>query len=136
MICNFTIAMLHYPEIMRKAQAELDKVVGRERAPNFEDKNNLPYVQAIVRETLRWRPVAPLGWLRMIAYDKSKLILITIQVYHIRQLRYVYGILEGSLRFDWSLRWHRTNGTAATSSLKVSGMCNGSVATLFTLTTY
>ena len=46
MICNFTIAMLHYPEIMRKAQAELDKVVGRERAPNFEDKNNLPYVQA------------------------------------------------------------------------------------------
>ena len=61
MICNFTIAMLHYPEIMRKAQVELDKVVGRERAPNFEDKNNLPYVQAIVRETLRWRPVGPLG---------------------------------------------------------------------------
>ena len=44
MICNFTITMLHYPEIMRKAQVELDKVVGRERAPNFEDKNNLPYV--------------------------------------------------------------------------------------------
>lgn len=53
--------MLHNPKAMEKAQAELDEVVGRDRMPAFEDKNNLPYIQAIIRETLRWRPVGPLG---------------------------------------------------------------------------
>ena len=53
--------MLHYQDIMRKAHAELDEVVGRERAPDFQDGDKLPYIRAIVRETLRWRPVGPLG---------------------------------------------------------------------------
>lgn len=53
--------MLHYPEVMRKAQAELDAVVGRERTPTFEDRENLPYIRALIKETLRWRPIAPLG---------------------------------------------------------------------------
>lgn len=53
--------MLHYPEVMRKAQSELDAVVGRDRAPTFEDVPKLPYLGAMVKETLRWRPVAPLG---------------------------------------------------------------------------
>lgn len=55
------LAMLHNPKAMEKAQAELDEVVGHDRMPAFEDKNNLPYIQAIIRETLRWRPVGPLG---------------------------------------------------------------------------
>ncbi|KAI0792995.1 cytochrome P450 [Irpex lacteus] len=58
---NFLLAMLHYPEVMRKAQSELDAVVGRDRAPTFEDVPKLPYLGAMVKETLRWRPVAPLG---------------------------------------------------------------------------
>ncbi|KAI0088551.1 cytochrome P450 [Irpex rosettiformis] len=58
---NCMLAMLHDPAIMYKAQAELDAVVGRERAPTFEDRDNLPYIRAIVRETLRWRPIAPLA---------------------------------------------------------------------------
>lgn len=53
--------MLHYPSVMRKAQAELDAVVGQGRAPTFEDMPNLPYIRAMVKETLRWRPIAPLG---------------------------------------------------------------------------
>ena len=53
--------MVHYPEVMRKAQDELDTVVGRERTPTFDDKANLPYIRAVARETLRWRPIAPLG---------------------------------------------------------------------------
>ncbi|KAK4208371.1 Fumitremorgin C synthase [Rhypophila decipiens] len=44
-----------------KAQAELDKVVGKDRLPTFDDLPNLPYVRAITAETLRWRPVAVLG---------------------------------------------------------------------------
>ncbi|KAI0088573.1 cytochrome P450 [Irpex rosettiformis] len=60
-LSNFLLAMLNYPDVMRKAQAELDEVVGRERIPTFGDKDNLPYIRAIVRETLRWRPVSPIG---------------------------------------------------------------------------
>ena len=61
MLINFVIAMLHYPSAAQKAQAELDTVVGRERVPELDDKDNLPYLQAIVREVLRWRPPIPLG---------------------------------------------------------------------------
>ncbi|KAF9011912.1 cytochrome P450 [Cyathus striatus] len=58
---TFILAMLHHPDVMRKAQAELDSVVGSERMPDFEDKGSLPYVRALINETLRWRPVAVLG---------------------------------------------------------------------------
>lgn len=58
---NFVLAMTLNPDVMRKAQAELDAIVGRDRIPTFADKNNLPYIRAIVKETLRWRPVSPLG---------------------------------------------------------------------------
>jgi cytochrome P450 len=53
--------MVAYPEVQRRAQTELDAVVGRDRLPTFADAPRLPYVCAIVREVLRWRPVAPLG---------------------------------------------------------------------------
>lgn len=54
------LAMTLYPEAKKKAQAEIDKVVGTVRLPGFEDKDSLPYVEAFVREVFRWRPVAPL----------------------------------------------------------------------------
>lgn len=53
--------MTLYPEVMRRAQAELDAVVGRGRLPTFADRPNLPYVDAIVKEALRWRPTSSLG---------------------------------------------------------------------------
>ena len=53
--------MIAHPEFQKRAQAELDEVVGRSRAPTFSDAPNLPYIQAMVRETLRWRPPIPLG---------------------------------------------------------------------------
>ncbi|KAI0321505.1 cytochrome P450 [Amylostereum chailletii] len=58
---SFILAMLHYPEKMRKAQSELDAVVGRERMPEYTDRDSLPYVRALINEVLRWRPVAALG---------------------------------------------------------------------------
>ena len=53
--------MLTYPETQARAQAELDAVVGRSRPPTFADYPHLPYIRAMVKEVLRWRPVAPLG---------------------------------------------------------------------------
>lgn len=53
--------MLAYPEYQKRAQDELDIVVGRARAPTFSDMPNLPYISAMVKEILRWRPILPLG---------------------------------------------------------------------------
>lgn len=53
--------MLHYPEAMRKAQMELDSSIGPDRMPDYDDKPGLAYVQAVMNETLRWKPVAVLG---------------------------------------------------------------------------
>ena len=53
--------MALYPEVQRKAQAEIDQVVGNSRLPDFSDQDALPYVQAVLKEVLRWHPVTPLG---------------------------------------------------------------------------
>ena len=54
--------MTMHPNIQCHAQAELDSVTGGLRLPTYEDKPNLPYVNAILREILRSNPVAPGGW--------------------------------------------------------------------------
>jgi hypothetical protein len=57
----FIVAVLLRPEIQTMAQKELDVVTRRERLPTFEDRPELPFVDAICKEVLRWRPIAPLG---------------------------------------------------------------------------
>ncbi|KAL7280060.1 hypothetical protein ACG7TL_006475 [Trametes sanguinea] len=60
-LLGFFLAMSLHPEVQRKAQAELDTVVGPESLPDFEDRDALPYTNAIIRETLRWHNVLPLS---------------------------------------------------------------------------
>lgn len=57
----FVLACLAHPAFIRRAQSELDEVVGNDRLPSFEDRESLPYVRACVEETLRWRHIAPGG---------------------------------------------------------------------------
>lgn len=45
-----------YPEVQAKAQAEMDHVIGRDRLPTLGDRKDLPYVDCIVWECLRWNP--------------------------------------------------------------------------------
>ncbi|KAJ7607902.1 cytochrome P450 [Roridomyces roridus] len=60
---TFVLAMLEHPEVQRKAQSEIDLVLGNSgRLPDFGDEAALLYVSALVKEVLRWRPVAPLGF--------------------------------------------------------------------------
>ena len=58
---TFYLVMVLYPEIQRKAQAEIDMVVGNDRFPGLADQDKLPYVDAVVKEVLRWKPVGPMG---------------------------------------------------------------------------
>ena len=53
--------MIAYPAIQSRAHAELDEIVGSARPPSFADLPSLPYIRAMVKETLRWSPVVPLG---------------------------------------------------------------------------
>ena len=57
----FFLAMVLFPEVQAKAQAELDAVVGSERLPSFSDRDSLPYINAVWKEVLRWHSVTPLG---------------------------------------------------------------------------
>lgn len=53
--------MVLYPEMTKKAQAEIDKVIGHSRLPDYSDRPSLPNVEAFYREVMRWRPVLPLS---------------------------------------------------------------------------
>ena len=57
----FSALIPAYPEIQKKAQAEIDSVIGTDRLPSLSDRGSLPYTEAIVNELLRWQPVTPLG---------------------------------------------------------------------------
>ncbi|KAG1758154.1 cytochrome P450 [Suillus occidentalis] len=57
----FLLAMILNPEVQAKAHEEIDRVVGKDRLPDFTDRPALPYVEAILRETFRWHPVTPFG---------------------------------------------------------------------------
>ncbi|KAF9458994.1 cytochrome P450 [Collybia nuda] len=57
----FVFAMALHPECQKKAQEEIDKVVGAHRLPDFSDRLSLPYLECILQETLRWCPATPLG---------------------------------------------------------------------------
>lgn len=61
MLLAWMLAMANYPEIQKQAQAYVDEVTGKARLPEFGDRNSLPYIEAILLETLRWHPIVPLG---------------------------------------------------------------------------
>ena len=51
--------MAMYPEVQKKAQAVLDKTVGPTRLPERDDMARMPYIHALMLETLRWLPLVP-----------------------------------------------------------------------------
>ena len=59
--------MLLFPEVQKKAQQELDRVVGTDRLPDLSDQSELPYITAIMKEVFRWAILLPLGrWLSLV----------------------------------------------------------------------
>jgi cytochrome P450 len=58
---NFILAMILQPDVQEKAHALIDSVVGTKSLPTFQDRQSLPYIDAILRECMRWHPVFPLG---------------------------------------------------------------------------
>ncbi len=52
--------MAIYPEVQKKAQAEVDAVIGSDRLPVSADRLNLPYIDAVVKEVLRLNSLVPM----------------------------------------------------------------------------
>ncbi|KAH8100255.1 cytochrome P450 [Cristinia sonorae] len=61
-LSTFFLAMMLYPEAQKRAQEELDRVVGPDRLPTFADWPNLPYVTGLLRETIRWHTPIPCAY--------------------------------------------------------------------------
>ncbi|KAG8966557.1 hypothetical protein FRC03_011695 [Tulasnella sp. 419] len=74
---SLILALVAFPEVQKKAQEEIDRVIGSDRAPVLSDIEHLPYIQAIIKETHRFRPVAPL------AIPHSTIADVTYKGYHI-----------------------------------------------------
>ncbi|KAG8221648.1 cytochrome P450 [Butyriboletus roseoflavus] len=60
-LTHFFLAMVQYPAVLKRAQAEIDAVIGQDRLPLFEDRESLPYCNAVFTESLRWSVPVPLS---------------------------------------------------------------------------
>jgi cytochrome P450 len=61
--------MVLFPDVQKKAQDEIDCILGGNRLPSFADKSSLPYISCIVWECLRWNPVTPMGLAHYVTQD-------------------------------------------------------------------
>ncbi|KAI5090443.1 cytochrome P450, family 2, subfamily AD, polypeptide 2 [Silurus meridionalis] len=61
--------MMKYPEIQKKVQDEIDKVIGQSRQARIADKPNMPYTEAVIHEIQRLGNVVPLGLMKMATKD-------------------------------------------------------------------
>ncbi|OAX33120.1 cytochrome P450 [Rhizopogon vinicolor AM-OR11-026] len=68
-ICTVIMTAALHPEEQAKVQAELDEVIGRNRAPTFSDETSLPRLRAFIAECYRWRPTAPEGIAHRTTHD-------------------------------------------------------------------
>ncbi|KIO33199.1 hypothetical protein M407DRAFT_65833, partial [Tulasnella calospora MUT 4182] len=58
---SLMFAMALFPSVQQKVRAELDKIVGQDRLPTFDDQESMPYLHAALLETLRWHPIVTAG---------------------------------------------------------------------------
>ncbi|KAL8866064.1 MAG: hypothetical protein Q9174_006514 [Haloplaca sp. 1 TL-2023] len=58
-LLTMVLAFAKNPDVQKKARAEIDPVCGARRSPDWsQDFQKVPYVNAVVKEGMRWRPVA------------------------------------------------------------------------------
>ncbi|XP_002736262.1 cytochrome P450 2C20-like [Saccoglossus kowalevskii] len=66
-----TLMMVSHPEVQKKVQTELDRVIGPDRHLDVNDKYNLHYLNAVLFESIRIRPISPFGIPRITNEDTS-----------------------------------------------------------------
>ncbi|KAI0318587.1 cytochrome P450 [Amylostereum chailletii] len=61
-ICSLFLAMVLHPDAQKRAQREIDAVTGRTRFPTIADRKDLPFIDCIIKEVMRWSPPAPFSF--------------------------------------------------------------------------
>uniref|UniRef100_A0A8C4V830 CP2J2 protein n=1 Tax=Falco tinnunculus TaxID=100819 RepID=A0A8C4V830_FALTI len=61
--------MAMYPEIQARVQTEIDTVIGQLRQPALEDRNNMPYTNAVIHEVQRKGNIIPFNVPREVVKD-------------------------------------------------------------------
>lgn len=56
-LLTLILAFALYPHVQKRAQEELDRICGTERSPVWTDFERAPYINSIIKEGMRWRPV-------------------------------------------------------------------------------
>ena len=80
---TFFLAMLLYPDIQVRARHELETALGTHHLPTFEDFGSVPYIDAMIRELLRWQPVARLGkFLQLAKWANCLFLRLHLQTFH------------------------------------------------------
>lgn len=85
---------MRHPEVVRKAQKEIDEIIGSEHLPNLEDRADLPYIECIIKEVHRYAtdfPWDPL-WLIVVAEESTllhRLVRNTQSTLHVEILNYL-----------------------------------------------
>lgn len=82
-LTSFVLAMIKFPHIQRRAQREIDDLTGGHRLPGFADREKLPYIEAIVKEALRWFPIVPMGPPHAVEQET------TVRGYHVPKGTYI-----------------------------------------------
>ncbi|KAF9531625.1 cytochrome P450, partial [Crepidotus variabilis] len=60
-VLTFIMVMALHPEKQKLVHAEMDRVLGTGRMPHIQDRNDLPYLDAVIKETARWHPILSLS---------------------------------------------------------------------------
>ena len=74
---SFFLGVVLNPEVQKRAQMAIDQVC-HDRLPTFSDMQALPYIDAIVKESLRWNPVLPIGMLCVQIFDLMQMFSIDV----------------------------------------------------------
>ncbi|KAG7087715.1 hypothetical protein E1B28_013662 [Marasmius oreades] len=89
---TFILAMVLHPRVFKKAQEEMEGLIGRDSLPSTEDRPSLPYFECVLKEVLRWNPPVPLGLPHRVMEDD------VYRGYHIQKgttvLANIYSILK------------------------------------------
>ena len=94
---GFVQAMVLFPEVQKRAQEELDRIIGPNRLPTMEDEPQLQYIRGCLKESLRWMPTAILGFPHAPTMDdeymgyhipKGASIMLNVYTLHMDPVRY------------------------------------------------
>uniref|UniRef100_I3N8E4 unspecific monooxygenase n=1 Tax=Ictidomys tridecemlineatus TaxID=43179 RepID=I3N8E4_ICTTR len=63
------LLLLKHPEVTAKVQEEIDRVIGRHRSPCMQDKNSMPYTEAVLHEIQRYIDLVPINMPHAVTCD-------------------------------------------------------------------